>query len=182
MEFWGAGKTLRALAEGGYFTSNKDNCAEVPLSFYPISLACDDIIILYIPSVWVAWDSEEHVVWRSVSNAQILVAIFISIHFKTIAFPLHYYQFHSNAIIFHSQLFISMHFHHFLMSSLLSSNVISPVMLCLLSFPDDCLGLTASDDCDQVVSALGACVWCLKRYLVDHELLSLGSFEVHRSH
>ena len=50
-EFWGAGKTLRALAKGGYFTSNKDNCAEVTLSVYPISLACDDIIILYIPSV-----------------------------------------------------------------------------------------------------------------------------------
>lgn len=52
----------------------------------------------------------------------------------------------------------------------------------LYSFPDDSLGLTASDDSEQVVSALGACVWCLKRYLVDNELLSLGSFEVQRPH
>ena len=33
-EFWDAGKTLKALAEGGYFTSNKDNSAEVPMSFF----------------------------------------------------------------------------------------------------------------------------------------------------
>jgi len=45
---------------------------------------------------------------------------------------------------------------------------------------DDSLGLTASDNCDLVVSALGAIVWCLRRCLVDHELLSLGNFEQYK--
>ena len=44
--------------------------------------------------------------------------------------------------------------------------------------PEDSLGLTAGENYDLVVSVLGAIVWCLRRCLVDHELLSLGNFEV----
>ena len=43
---------------------------------------------------------------------------------------------------------------------------------------DDSLGLTASDDGDLAVSALGACVFCLRRCLIDNDLLSLRNFTV----
>lgn len=49
------------------------------------------------------------------------------------------------------------------------------------SSPDDCLGLTANDNGDLAVSALGACVWCLKRCCIDRELLTMRDFEVCRS-
>lgn len=47
-------------------------------------------------------------------------------------------------------------------------------MLCA----DDSLGLTASDDSHLAISALGACVFCLKRCLIDRDILSLRSFMV----
>ena len=43
---------------------------------------------------------------------------------------------------------------------------------------DDSLGLTASDDGDLAISALGACVYCLKRCLIDGDILSMRSFVV----
>ena len=43
---------------------------------------------------------------------------------------------------------------------------------------DDSLGLTASDDSDLAISALGACVFCLKRCLIDRNILSMRSFVV----
>ena len=50
---------------------------------------------------------------------------------------------------------------------------------CTTRSTDDVLGLTASRECEQAISALGACVWYLKVCLVDHEILSLKRFEVY---
>jgi DNA mismatch repair protein MSH6 len=45
---------------------------------------------------------------------------------------------------------------------------------------DDSLGLRASSVCEQAVSALGACVWYLKKCKIDHEIISLKKFEVYQ--
>jgi hypothetical protein len=47
-----------------------------------------------------------------------------------------------------------------------------------LSSLDDAAGLSVAADFELAVSALGACVWCLKRARLDYSLLSLASFEV----
>jgi DNA mismatch repair protein MSH6 len=39
--------------------------------------------------------------------------------------------------------------------------------------------LTATDDSELGVRALGAIVWCLSRSLLDHQLLSMAHFEVY---
>lgn len=46
------------------------------------------------------------------------------------------------------------------------------------SIADDPLGLTAESDYELAVSALGACVWYLKRCFIDKDLLSMKSFQV----
>ena len=43
------------------------------------------------------------------------------------------------------------------------------------------MGFSVSSNFELAVSALGACVWCLKQAHVDHSLLSLASFEVRLS-
>lgn len=43
---------------------------------------------------------------------------------------------------------------------------------------DDPLGLTPANGFDLAVSALGACLWCLRRCFIDKELLSIKSFKV----
>lgn len=51
---------------------------------------------------------------------------------------------------------------------------------------DDPLGLSADSDYELAVSALGACVWYLKRCFIHRGLLSMKSFQVsrfcHRDH
>eukprot|EP00731_Ephydatia_muelleri_P021032 Em0013g759a len=42
---------------------------------------------------------------------------------------------------------------------------------------DDSLGLTARDEFELAISALGACTWWLKKCCIEHELLSLANFE-----
>jgi hypothetical protein len=46
-----------------------------------------------------------------------------------------------------------------------------------ISIAADTLGLTAHDDSDLAVRALGACVWYLKDSFLDQQLLSMGRFE-----
>ena len=59
----------------------------------------------------------------------------------------------------------------------------SCLVICFPShMSDDCLGLTARDDFELAVSALGACTWWLKKCCVDYELLSLANFEVSVHH
>lgn len=43
----------------------------------------------------------------------------------------------------------------------------------------DPVGLSVATEFELAVSALGACVWCLKRAHVDYNILSLASFQVH---
>ena len=52
--------------------------------------------------------------------------------------------------------------------------------MCLYLLSDDSLGLRASSVCEQAVSALGACVWYLKKCKIDHEIISLKKFEVYQ--
>lgn len=44
----------------------------------------------------------------------------------------------------------------------------------------DNAGLTSADDCELALSALGACIWYLKKCLIEHELLSMKNFELYR--
>ncbi len=59
-----------------------------------------------------------------------------------------------------------------------SSVFMSQFFMFPFPIPEDSLGLTATDCSELAISALGACVWCLKRCCIDHELLSMGNFEV----
>ena len=43
---------------------------------------------------------------------------------------------------------------------------------------EDSLGLSPAVGYDLALSSLGACVWTLKRSLIDHDLLQLGQFQV----
>lgn len=40
------------------------------------------------------------------------------------------------------------------------------------------MGFDVAPNFELAVSALGACVWCLKQAHIDYSLLSLASFEV----
>jgi hypothetical protein len=51
--------------------------------------------------------------------------------------------------------------------------------LCV-SLAADALGLTAHDNYELAVRALGACTWYLKESFLDQQLLSMGRFEVYR--
>lgn len=44
----------------------------------------------------------------------------------------------------------------------------------------DTLGLTAHDNYELAVRALGACTWYLKESFLDQQLLSMGRFEVYQ--
>jgi len=44
----------------------------------------------------------------------------------------------------------------------------------------DALGLTAHDDYELAVRALGACTWYLKESYLDQQLLSMGRFELYQ--
>jgi hypothetical protein len=50
----------------------------------------------------------------------------------------------------------------------------------LLLLPADALGLTAHDEYELAVRALGACTWYLKESYLDQQLLSLGRFELYQ--
>ncbi len=44
----------------------------------------------------------------------------------------------------------------------------------------DSLGLTAKHEFDLAVNALGGIVWCLKKCLIDNEILSMKNFEIYQ--
>lgn len=46
----------------------------------------------------------------------------------------------------------------------------------------DTLGLTAHDNYELAVRALGACTWYLKESFLDQQLLSMGRFEIYQPH
>lgn len=52
-----------------------------------------------------------------------------------------------------------------------------PPLLKRMTSESDSLGLTPKDGCELALSALGACVFYLKKCLVDQELLSMANFE-----
>lgn len=56
------------------------------------------------------------------------------------------------------------------------SSVLPPVLKRMTS-ESDSLGLTPKDGCELALSALGACIFYLKKCLVDQELLSMANFE-----
>lgn len=56
------------------------------------------------------------------------------------------------------------------------SNVLPPLLKRMTS-ESDSLGLTPKDGCELALSALGGCVFYLKKCLVDQELLSMANFE-----
>lgn len=56
--------------------------------------------------------------------------------------------------------------------------VFSTVLSILL--PADTLGLTAHDEYELAVRALGACAWYLKESYLDQQLLSMGRFELYQ--
>lgn len=43
----------------------------------------------------------------------------------------------------------------------------------------DSLGLTAKSEYELAVNAMGGIVWCLKKCLIDHEILSMKNFEIY---
>lgn len=49
-----------------------------------------------------------------------------------------------------------------------------------ISIAADTLGLTAHEDYDLAVRALGACTWYLKDCYLDQQLLSMGRFELYQ--
>lgn len=56
------------------------------------------------------------------------------------------------------------------------SSVLPPLLKRMTS-ESDSLGLTPKDGCELALSALGACIFYLKKCLVDQELLSMANFE-----
>lgn len=44
----------------------------------------------------------------------------------------------------------------------------------------DSLGLTAKSDCELAVNALGGIIWCLKKCLIDSEILTMKNFEIYQ--
>ena len=44
----------------------------------------------------------------------------------------------------------------------------------------DSLGLTAKSEYELAVNSLGGVVWCLKKCLIDHEILSMKNFEIYQ--
>lgn len=44
---------------------------------------------------------------------------------------------------------------------------------------DDTLGLTAKSNYELAVNALGGVIWCLKKCLIDNEILSMRNFEIY---
>uniref|UniRef100_A0A8C4PYB2 DNA mismatch repair protein n=1 Tax=Eptatretus burgeri TaxID=7764 RepID=A0A8C4PYB2_EPTBU len=52
-----------------------------------------------------------------------------------------------------------------------------PPVLQEMTAGTDALGLSAAEDCELMLSALGACFFYLRKCLVDRELISMGNFE-----
>uniref|UniRef100_UPI00358F3314 DNA mismatch repair protein Msh6 isoform X3 n=1 Tax=Myxine glutinosa TaxID=7769 RepID=UPI00358F3314 len=52
-----------------------------------------------------------------------------------------------------------------------------PPVLQEMTAGSDTLGLSPAEDCELMLSALGACIFYLRKCLVDRELLSMGNFE-----
>lgn len=50
--------------------------------------------------------------------------------------------------------------------------------MCQTTSAGDSVGFSVATDYELAASALGACVWCLKRAQLDYSLLSLASFVV----
>lgn len=46
-------------------------------------------------------------------------------------------------------------------------------------FAADSLGLSASEEGELVIKALGACIWYLKQCLLDQQLLAMKKFEIY---
>lgn len=44
---------------------------------------------------------------------------------------------------------------------------------------EDTLGLTAKSSYELAVHALGGVIWCLKKCLIDNEILSMRNFEIY---
>ncbi len=45
---------------------------------------------------------------------------------------------------------------------------------------DDSLGLTAKEDYELAVNALGGIMWCLKKCMIDTEILTMKNFEIYQ--
>uniref|UniRef100_A0A3Q3ILE9 DNA mismatch repair protein n=1 Tax=Monopterus albus TaxID=43700 RepID=A0A3Q3ILE9_MONAL len=58
-----------------------------------------------------------------------------------------------------------------------TGNSFLPALLKKMTSESDSLCLTPKDDCELALSALGGCMFYLKRCLVDQELLSMANFE-----
>lgn len=54
-----------------------------------------------------------------------------------------------------------------------------PIDLPIFIFLDDTLGLTSADDKELAVHALGGCVYLLKEYLLEQQLLAQGRFKTY---
>lgn len=56
--------------------------------------------------------------------------------------------------------------------------VCNPYIARSIPIPEDGLGLSPKETYELALSALGACIWTLKRSLIDTDILQLCQFEV----